>query len=59
MTFIVEGKIKNIKYTVLALILLFETSIIAQVVINEVQYDPPGIDTSNEWLEVKNIGPVQ
>ncbi|NHZ87415.1 MAG: T9SS type A sorting domain-containing protein [Planctomycetia bacterium] len=47
---------KNIKYTVLALILLFETSIIAQVVINEVQYDPPGVDTGNEWIEVKNIG---
>ncbi|HHE64914.1 MAG TPA: T9SS type A sorting domain-containing protein [Bacteroidetes bacterium] len=47
---------KNLKFAVLTVLFILETSIVAQVVINEVLYDPSGVDTGNEWIEIKNSG---
>jgi len=47
---------KNVKYIILIILLVLETNIVAQVVINEVFYDETGGDLGNEWIELKNIG---
>lgn len=39
----------------LTIFLLFNIGY-SQIVINEVLYDPSGVDTGQEWIELKNIG---
>ena len=43
------------KITILPIIVISTISF-SQVVINEVLYDPVGVDTGLEWIELKNIG---
>ena len=47
---------KKLKFAILAILFILKTSIVAQVVINEVLYDPTGSDTGNEWIELYNSG---
>jgi len=47
---------KNLKFAILAILFILKTNIVAQVVINEVLYDPTGLDTGNEWVELYNSG---
>lgn len=50
-----QGLVKRISLVILPLVAL-TGSASADLVINEIFYDPPGSDAGNEWIELMNAG---